>query len=90
MACLRIDATLEETLKPATELSQYAWRFRYPGDPCEPNSGAARGPALASYCLGVSLPAQVMLCPGKADRGLSFIAPEKIPASGILLMLRET
>jgi HEPN domain-containing protein len=48
MACVQIDATLEPALEPAAALSQYAWRFRYPGEPYEPDADeAARGRALA-------------------------------------------
>jgi HEPN domain-containing protein len=48
MVCVGIDATLEATLEPAVVLSQYAWKFRYPGAPYEPDADEAmRGRALA-------------------------------------------
>jgi HEPN domain-containing protein len=30
--CLRIDSTLREVVDQATPLTEYAWRFRYPGE----------------------------------------------------------
>jgi hypothetical protein len=48
MACVEIDATLEASLEPAAALSQFAWQFRYPGEPYEPDANeAAQGRALA-------------------------------------------
>jgi hypothetical protein len=32
-ACTRIDPALEPLLRAAAPLTEYAWRFRYPGDP---------------------------------------------------------
>jgi HEPN domain-containing protein len=37
--CLRIDSSLEPLLRPAAPLTEYAWRFRYPGEPVEPSRG---------------------------------------------------
>lgn len=34
-ACCRIDPSLEDLLRRAAPLTEYAWRFRYPGDPEE-------------------------------------------------------
>jgi HEPN domain-containing protein len=34
--CLGIDATLKAIIDRAVPLSQYAWRYRYPGEPTEP------------------------------------------------------
>jgi HEPN domain-containing protein len=49
MACARIDATLAPVLEEAIALSPYAWRFRYPGAPYEPDpEEAARGLVLAT------------------------------------------
>src|SRR6266571_549936 len=31
--CLTIDATLTDVIDQAASLTEYAWRFRYPGDP---------------------------------------------------------
>ena len=48
VACAQLDATLGPVLEPAIALSPYAWRFRYPGAPYEPDAGeAARGWNLA-------------------------------------------
>ena len=37
-----IDSTLEPLLRRAAPLTEYAWRFRYPGDPDEPPVEEAR------------------------------------------------
>lgn len=34
--CVTLDPTLEPPLRQAAPLSEYAWRYRYPGDPDEP------------------------------------------------------
>ena len=35
-ACTNIDETLEDLLRKAAPLTEYAWRYRYPGDVDEP------------------------------------------------------
>jgi HEPN domain-containing protein len=45
-ACVDLDQTLETLLRRAAPLTEYAWRFRYPGDPDEPSEDEARS-ALA-------------------------------------------
>jgi HEPN domain-containing protein len=35
--CVAIEARLSEVLRSAAPLTEYAWRFRYPGDPSEPS-----------------------------------------------------
>lgn len=46
--CAGIDPSLEPLLKRAAELTQYAWKFRYPGEPQEPSREEAdRSIALA-------------------------------------------
>ena len=35
--CLRIDPTLREIVDRAVPLTEYAWRFRYPGEVFEPD-----------------------------------------------------
>lgn len=35
-AAVEIDPSLEPALRPAAPLTEYAWRFRYPGDPDQP------------------------------------------------------
>ena len=35
-ACVVVDASLEELLRRAAPLTEYAWRFRYPGEPDAP------------------------------------------------------
>ena len=34
--CVAIDATLEGVVRPAARLTEYAWKFRYPGEALEP------------------------------------------------------
>jgi len=35
--CLTIDASLREVVDQAVPLSEYAWKFRYPGEPAAPS-----------------------------------------------------
>lgn len=39
---LHVDPTLEPTLKSAAPLTEYAWKYRYPGDPDSPPEEEAR------------------------------------------------
>jgi HEPN domain-containing protein len=34
--CVAIDATLEDLARQAARLTEYAWKFRHPGEPAEP------------------------------------------------------
>ena len=40
--CLAIDDSLQSAVSQAEGLTQYAWRFRYPGMPYEPDSTEAQ------------------------------------------------
>ncbi len=40
-ACARIDGTLEPLLRRAAPLTEYAWKYRYPGEPDELPAGEA-------------------------------------------------
>lgn len=40
-SCVAIDPELESLLRKAAPLTEYAWRFRYPGDPAEPDTEEA-------------------------------------------------
>lgn len=40
-ACLRPDRSLEPTVNRAVPLTEYAWRFRYPGEPEQPTPNEA-------------------------------------------------
>ena len=40
--CESIDPSLHGFLDPARELTVFAWRFRYPGEPAEPEPDEAR------------------------------------------------
>jgi HEPN domain-containing protein len=46
-ACCQIDRSLEPLLRRAAPLTEYAWKFRYPGDPEEATAAEASG-ALAT------------------------------------------
>ena len=35
-SCAQLEPTLEPTVRPAARLTEYAWKFRYPGEPAEP------------------------------------------------------
>jgi HEPN domain-containing protein len=39
--CAAIDAALEDLLREAAPLTEYAWKFRYPGDASEPTVAEA-------------------------------------------------
>lgn len=41
IACGRIDPALEREVDPARELTAFAWKFRYPGEPAEPSQEEA-------------------------------------------------
>jgi HEPN domain-containing protein len=45
-ACLALDPSLRDTIDRAVPLSEYAWRFRYPGEPYDPTVAEAES-ALA-------------------------------------------
>lgn len=40
--CLQIDSTLKPIIDRAVPLTDYAWRFRYPGEPDEPSVAEAQ------------------------------------------------
>ncbi len=35
-SCVALDSLLEPIVRPASHLTEYAWKFRYPGEPEEP------------------------------------------------------
>jgi len=35
-SCTQLEPILESTVRPAARLTEYAWKFRYPGEPAEP------------------------------------------------------
>ena len=45
-ACAAISTDLEPVLRSAAPLTEYAWRFRYPGDPEEPTIDEVKGALL--------------------------------------------
>lgn len=40
--CISIDPTLEDLVRQADTLTEYGWKFRYPGEPDEPSVSEAR------------------------------------------------
>jgi HEPN domain-containing protein len=40
--CLKIDYSLKPEIDRAVPLTEYAWKFRYPGEPIEPTEREAR------------------------------------------------
>ena len=40
--CREIDPTLENLLRRAARLTEFAWKFRYPGEPFEPSPDEAQ------------------------------------------------
>lgn len=46
-ACCQVDSSLEPLLERVAPLTEYAWKFRYPGDPEEATAEEAAG-ALAT------------------------------------------
>ncbi|MBM3746669.1 MAG: HEPN domain-containing protein [Acidobacteria bacterium] len=47
--CLRLDPSLKAEIDRAAPLTEYAWKFRYPGDPGAPTSEEA-DEAIACAC----------------------------------------
>jgi HEPN domain-containing protein len=41
-ACVRVDASLQEVAEQAGPLTEYAWKFRYPGESEEPSVAETR------------------------------------------------
>jgi HEPN domain-containing protein len=50
-ACLRIDAALRETIARSVPLTEYAWKFRYPGEPAELTKREARAALVTAQEL---------------------------------------
>ena len=48
--CLKIDSTLGQAIDQVTPLTEYAWRFRYPGEPEQP-TGQEAAEALSTARL---------------------------------------
>ena len=40
--CVVMDATIEPHLRATAPLTEYAWRYRYPGEPSEPEESEVR------------------------------------------------
>jgi len=62
-ACLLIDSSLEETVRRASPLTEYAWRYRYPGEDEDPSPTEAREALLTARAhfqeIGSRLPAEM-------------------------------
>ncbi|MBM4285202.1 MAG: HEPN domain-containing protein [Deltaproteobacteria bacterium] len=61
--CLELDETLREIIDRAVPLTEYAWKFRYPGDPEEPSpeeaEEAIRTAASVAQAITSRLPQDV-------------------------------
>ena len=49
--CISIDSALREAVDRAVPLSEYAWKFRYPGDAFEPTSAEVVDTILAAHAV---------------------------------------
>ena len=50
-ACIGFDATLEAVVARAVPLTEYAWRFRYPGELVEPGVAEAKEAVLVARAV---------------------------------------
>jgi HEPN domain-containing protein len=55
--CLEIDAGLEAVVDRAVPLTEYAWRFRYPGEPEEPTRSEVEEAVLVARALAAAVAA---------------------------------
>ena len=46
--CVAVDVTLAAVADQAAPLTEYAWKFRYPGEPHEPDRAEAEEAAAAA------------------------------------------
>ena len=53
--CIAIDASLQTALEPAFALTEYAWRFRYPGAPVEPTLDEAQAAVALAHRVADSV-----------------------------------
>ncbi len=59
-SCLRIDPTLKDLADKAVPLTEYAWRYRYPGEPQSPSrEEATEALNTATEALLARLPGEV-------------------------------
>ena len=49
--CVSIDPSLREVVDRAAPLSEYAWKFRYPGTPYQPSAEEAREAITAAHAV---------------------------------------
>jgi HEPN domain-containing protein len=59
--CVALDATLEPVADEAAPLTEYAWRFRYPGDSCEPDRAEAESALAAARTVYAAIVARLPL-----------------------------
>ena len=57
--CVAINPTLEPDLRIAAGLTEYAWRFRYPGDMVEPEQQAAEAAVRVAESVVTLIAAQL-------------------------------
>ena len=57
--CVALAPTLEPALRKAAPLSEYAWRYRYPGDPSQPTSDEVEEALAVAREVVLTLTAQL-------------------------------
>ena len=57
--CLAIDPTLREIVDRAVPLTEYAWRFRYPGEPDAPTDEEVREALAAARAVRGAITARL-------------------------------
>jgi len=67
-AALEIDSSLEESVDSAVDLTPFAWRFRYPGEPMAPPVAEIADAAARAAALHTAV---VERLPAEASPGLS-------------------
>jgi HEPN domain-containing protein len=58
-ACTELDSTLGEVVERVLDLTPFAWRFRYPGDPSQPDPDEVRDALERSRSAHVAVVARL-------------------------------
>ena len=75
--CLDLDSTLHDFVDRAIPLTEYAWKFRYPGEPQEPSLAEVEDALLIAKQLYEAI---LVRLPSKCGQGVSG-RPEENPES---------
>lgn len=65
--CARIEGALEPLLRRAAPLTEYAWKFRYPGDPEQPSAAEATEALAISRAVYDAVRTRLPDPPGTGD-----------------------